>query len=71
MIKLRSGNNIVLGLSARNVQLLEEGKPIYFQGAELGFPQLEQVKFFIVYGETEDAILKEMGIKADQGHIDV
>jgi hypothetical protein len=54
MIKARAGNVVILGLEARNVELLKEGKPMYIKLAELGLPDIGIV---IMYGDTPDQIV--------------
>ncbi len=57
MIKARlSDGTLILGLSAENLKRLQQGKPILFDGHQLGYPG----KIAIVYGETEDAIAKDL-----------
>lgn len=57
MLKARSGDNLIFGLSARNVQLLMEGKPISIDLRDLG---LEKGRVMIFYGETEEAMKAEL-----------
>lgn len=57
MIKAGGPNVVLLGLSERNVELLKLGKPIQFDGKEIGIPGK---KVFIMYGETEEDILDEL-----------
>ena len=57
MLKARSGDNLIFGLSARNVQLLMEGKPISIDLRDLG---LERGRVMIFYGETEEAMKAEL-----------
>lgn len=57
MIKARAGNAIVLGLSKINLDRLKEGKPIAFDGKEIGIPNR---RIFIMYGETELEIIHEL-----------
>lgn len=59
MLKIVSGNSIILGLSRMNVEKLMEGKPIQFNGATIGFPGK---LFYIVFGETELAIAESLDI---------
>lgn len=49
MLKARSGNLLIFGLSDRNIELLKEGKPIAFDLRELGM----QGRVCIFHGETE------------------
>ena len=55
MIKARSGQHLFFGLSARNVELLQAGRPIHFDLATLGM----KGRITIFYGETEQKILEE------------
>lgn len=57
MLKARSGDNLIFGLSARNVQLLMEGKPISIDLRDLG---LEKGRVMIFYGATEEAMKAEL-----------
>lgn len=54
MIKARAGNVAILGLEARNVDLLKEGKPMYIKLGELGLPDISIV---ILYGDTHAEIV--------------
>jgi hypothetical protein len=70
VIKARGGNVVLLGLSRMNVERLEGGMPIRFDGAEVGAPGLA---FLIVFGETEQAIvamLRGEGLLDEQTRID-
>lgn len=59
MIKAKLSNGaIILGLSALNIERLKADSPIKFDGRPLGFPG----DVFIVYGETEVAILHELNL---------
>lgn len=57
MIKARAGNVVILGLEARNVELLKEGKPMYIKLAELGLPDIVVA---IVYGDTHQDIVAQI-----------
>lgn len=48
----------VFGLSRKNIDLLQEGKPIMFDFGELGGPAGTHI--VIMFGETEDAIAEEL-----------
>jgi len=57
VIKARLSNGtLILGLSRLNVERLQEGKPIHFDGRRFGYPG----DIAIVYGETEDSIAAEL-----------
>jgi hypothetical protein len=65
VLKARSKDKLVFGLSARNIELLMDGKPILIDLRELGYPE-GQVLIF--YGTTEEAMkqqLEEAGIELD------
>ena len=47
---------ILLGLSAKNIEKLKEGKPILVELSELGL----KGKVAIVYGETEDLLARDL-----------
>jgi len=49
MMKARAGNLVLLGLDRENVKRLQEGRPIKFDGAQVG---LDGVSVGIIYGET-------------------
>lgn len=57
MLKARYGDNLVIGLSRRNLELLQSGKPIRFNLSDLNLPAGEVVIFF---GETEQAMMEEL-----------
>lgn len=61
MIKFKAdsptGPLIGLGLSAQNLRLLQEGKPIVINLADLGLPP---GRVLIFYGETEASMAAEM-----------
>jgi hypothetical protein len=58
MIKAKLNNgDLVFGLSAENIKLLKQGKPISVNLKDMG---LEERRIMITYGETEDDIYKEM-----------
>ena len=52
MLILREGNLVTIGLSRRNIELLLEGNPIRFDGAEAGLPG---VTFRIFVGHAAPA----------------
>jgi hypothetical protein len=49
MLKARSGDLLVFGLSAENLKRLQDGSPIAFDLKDLGATG----RVFIFYGETE------------------
>lgn len=57
MLRAKLGNKIIIGLSARNVELLRQGKPIIICTDDLGIPDAEIV---VMYGETEQQMLAEL-----------
>lgn len=57
MIKARSGDVVILGLSRENINRLMDDQPIRFDGDVLGFPG---ETFYIVFGETEQAIAADL-----------
>ncbi len=57
MIKATSGDTIILGLSRTNIERLQAGQPISFDGATIG---LEGKTFVILFGETEKTIMQEL-----------
>ena len=59
MIKVKTTDNkIILGIDKENVNRLQKGKPIRVHGNELGIKQT----IFIVYGDTLDDIVEELGL---------
>jgi hypothetical protein len=64
MIKARAGNAVILGLEARNIELLQQDKPILVKLKELGLPDITLV---IMHGATQaDIVAKiesETGLK--------
>jgi hypothetical protein len=69
MIKARAGNVVFLGLEARNIELLQAGRPMAMELKELGLPD---VAIVIVYGETKEEIIatleRDTGLKMPQIH---
>jgi hypothetical protein len=57
MIKARAGELVIIGLSRKNIEKLQEGLPIYFDGKEV---HLDGCKFLITFGETEHAIIEDL-----------
>jgi hypothetical protein len=54
-----SGSKLIgLGITAANVELLKQGKPIHVKFSELGLPWDGEILLF--FGETEDAIAKDL-----------
>ena len=57
MIKARANNVVIFGLSKKNIKRLQQGKPIAFEGKELG---MKDFRFFIFAGDTEESMMKDM-----------
>lgn len=57
MLKARSGESLIFGLSARNVELLQQGKPIQIDLREMGF---EKGFVMIFYGRTEEDMTQSL-----------
>jgi hypothetical protein len=53
--KMTDGS-MLLGLSKMNIERLMEGKPIKFEGKDVGHPG----DIIIMYGETEEKIVEEI-----------
>jgi hypothetical protein len=53
MLKARSGDLFILGLSAINLARLQAGLPIAFDGEDFRTPELAGTGFFIFYAHTE------------------
>jgi hypothetical protein len=56
MIKARAGDVVILGLSARNIELLKSGKPIDIDMQTLGL----KGHTVIFYGDTEQQMQREL-----------
>lgn len=63
MIRLRSGNMCVIGLSQGNIDLLRAGKPIKIMASDFGLES--DVEIWVMWGETEAALCAELGVPAD------
>ncbi len=64
MLKARAGDKFIFGLSAKNIELLMEGKPIAIDLTQLG----STGSVLIFYGRTEADMkdsLEEAGITLD------
>lgn len=57
MIKARSGDNMLFGLSAGNIERLMEGKPMMIDLREIGF---EKGHVVIFYGRTEEDMKRDL-----------
>jgi hypothetical protein len=57
MIKAIAGDMIILGFSQENIKRLMDGKPISFEGSQVG---IEGKRVLIVYGETEIQIIHDL-----------
>jgi hypothetical protein len=57
MIKAATKDSVFIGLSSKNVQMLQQRKPIVFNGDDIGLPGIQ---FCISWGETEEAIAEEL-----------
>jgi hypothetical protein len=64
MVKARSGDLVIFGLSRVNLEKLQEGKPIAFDGDEVG---LTGKRFLILFGETENDIVLELAQTSSGG----
>lgn len=58
MLKAVAGDKMIFGLSAKNIEKLQEGKPIKVDLKDLG----REGFVYIIYGNTEQDIAKELGI---------
>lgn len=58
MLKARIGPTVLLGLDARNVELLKQGKPIMVKGEDIGIEG--GLRIALMYGETIDDIVREL-----------
>jgi hypothetical protein len=66
VLKLRTDNLLVLGLSDENLTRLRAGEPILFPGEDVGLPGL---RIAIMWGETERAMEQDLlaiGIRIPQ-----
>jgi hypothetical protein len=57
MLKMGASGLIILGLSHVNLARLKDGRPIAFDGAEIGIPGTQIVIFA---GETEQSMVSQM-----------
>jgi hypothetical protein len=57
VLKARSGDDLIFGLSARNVDLLMQGKPISIDLRDLG---LDKGRVMLFYGTTEESMKEEL-----------
>lgn len=57
MLKARSGDDLIFGLSARNIELLMNGKPISIDLTEIG---LAKGRVLIFYGRTEEDMKQDL-----------
>lgn len=57
MIKASGPENVILGLSDKNIERMKAGDPIKFDGKEIGVPGRT---FYIIYGETEQALVDDL-----------
>lgn len=64
MIKARSGDLVIFGLSRLNIERLQEGKPIAFDGDVVG---LAGTRILILFGETEQTIMRELAEASSGG----
>jgi hypothetical protein len=66
MIKARSGNLVVFGLEAKNIERLKAGDPMLIKMSEVGKAGPDDV-IVILYGDTQDDIIaeieKKLGLK--------
>lgn len=76
MIKFRAsgdGREVVgLGLTARNIELLKQGKPILVKLSALGIET--NIEITIIYGEDEKSLyrdLRKAGLVSDETQIKV
>lgn len=60
MIKARGiiggTDTVIIGLSRRNTELLHDGKPILFDGLEVGLP----VRILMLAGDTENDVIEDL-----------
>lgn len=57
MLKARTGDTLIFGLSALNIERLMEGKPISIDLKDLGLPK---GRVMIFYGKTEEDMKREL-----------
>ena len=55
MVKARTGDKILFGISDGNIERLRTGQPIRIDMGEMGFPNVEVLIF---YGKDEKALYK-------------
>lgn len=64
MIKARSGDLVIFGLSRENMTRLQAGQPIAFDGGQVGF---NGTRVMIIFGETENDIVRELAEASSGG----
>lgn len=64
MIKARSGELVILGLSRENIKRLQKGQPIAFDGDQVG---ISGTRILIMFGETENDIMRELAEASSGG----
>jgi hypothetical protein len=61
---------LVLGLSGENVTRLAAGEPIRVRAAELDAMGLPAVEIVILYGQTENDLLRDLGVHGITVHME-
>lgn len=56
MLKARSGKTLIFGLSAKNIELLMQGRPISFDLSDIGATG----RVLIFYGRTEQEMKEDL-----------
>lgn len=64
MIKARSGDLVIFGLSRENMARLQAGQPIAFDGDQVG---ITGTRILIMFGETETEIVRELAEASSGG----
>jgi hypothetical protein len=65
MLKLKSGNKILLGIDKENVKRLKKGSPILVKGDDIGLKE----DIIIAYGDTLKNITDELNIKVGENNV--
>lgn len=64
MIKARSGELVIFGLSRTNIERLQMGAPIVFDASVVG---IEGTKVMIMFGEDEAEIMRQLNAATTEG----
>ena len=63
MLKIVSGNKIVLGITEENVARLRLGQPILIKGEDIGLESDKEI--YITHGNTDVDLMNALGVTPD------